>query len=100
MNPAPLKGADGWSFTSCPYFVVEKHELNEPLQVPRDGSHFDLVVILSGEGSLKGEREALDYGQGDAFLVAANTPGLKFEPRAPTECLRVFPTGSARWVGP
>jgi mannose-6-phosphate isomerase len=56
---------------ACPYFAAE---IWEPMVVScqTDPSHFDLLVVLSGNGVLDGPGFAFPYQQGECWLLPAD----------------------------
>ncbi len=65
---------------ACPYFVVEKYDLTEPLALPADPGSFRVVNVVNGDGALAwdGGRESLAFG--DSLLLPAALGAVTFQP--------------------
>lgn len=59
-------------YVSCRYFATEKLEVVHCATEPMDGSHFDLLLILEGEGVLSGGGADVPFRKGDSFFMPAN----------------------------
>lgn len=96
VTPTPLgrSGLEGRLLVSSPYFVAEKYAASEGVELPRDPSHFDLLVFCRGGGMLVSRSSTMPYGAGDAFLVLANAPRVEVRPGQPSEFLRLYVSGS------
>jgi len=70
----------------CEYFHTERVELKGPLQNPAAGKGFQVLIFLSGRGSIAGEQ----FQQGEAWLVPAGAPGFKIEPTEPATLLKTW----------
>jgi mannose-6-phosphate isomerase len=65
----PLVASD--LLTACPYFAAEIWEPSV-LAAHTYTSHFDLLIVLSGNGILDGPGFAFPYRQGDCWFLPAN----------------------------
>lgn len=86
----------GQLLLSSPYFAVEKYEITDRLELRCDAAHFDLLIFCAGGGTLTAGANRMEYMQGDAFLVTADSGRVVFQPHHPTELLRAFASSGFR----
>lgn len=55
----------------CPYFQVEKYILNEKIKFESDGSSFNIISIIDGNGLLCWEKKELEMKKGETILIPA-----------------------------
>ncbi len=71
--------------TACEHFQADLIELDAPQLWRPDGKSFDLLIFLSGKGTLA-ERE--EYAPGIAYLIPAAAEEFRIEPAEPTTLMR------------
>lgn len=56
----------------CSNFVTEKLQVAQQSVEQLDGSRFDILIFLEGEGTVEGDGVSVPFGKGDSFFVPAN----------------------------
>ncbi|MFQ5695451.1 MAG: type I phosphomannose isomerase catalytic subunit [Terriglobia bacterium] len=90
VKPRPLAGGRGRLLVTSPYFAVEKYEATEPLALPREPAHFDLLVFCAGQGRVATARDRAGYQAGAALLVTADAGPVEVLPSSRSELLRAY----------
>ena len=88
-TPGPHPGksvADGAVIASCEYFTVEKHTWRESLEYHPDHDRFQLLIVLSGQGTIGGE----PYRSGECWRIQAGIDPFNVAPDGRTEILRTY----------
>jgi mannose-6-phosphate isomerase len=75
---------------ACPYFASERWEVSGACAAKTNASHFDLLVVLAGEGTLHAAGVALPYRQGECYLLPANLGEYRLVPATPTSLIRTY----------
>lgn len=65
----------------CPFFKVEKWELNHALELNAAQDSFQILCILKGEGELVGSGYKELFQPGDVYLVPASIKDLTLRPK-------------------
>lgn len=78
------------SLAACRYFASERWRLERPVDVAATGQHFELVIVLGGEGRFAAEDGVWEYRLGEAWFVPAAHAGFRIEPASPTTLLRAW----------
>lgn len=95
IPPVPLAPAPGGRITRlldysrCPYFAMERIDVWETLELPRESVFYGLFV-LSGEGELSAGDLHRELGAGDQWFIPADCPPLEISARRPLELIRFF----------
>ena len=81
-TPVPLLGeeANTWLLAACRYFATERREANETFTITMDSRHFDLLVVLNGEGVLRSLDFAFPCAPGECWFLPANLGEYFFQP--------------------
>jgi mannose-6-phosphate isomerase len=81
-NPVPLPADDheAWLLAACRYFATERREASEAFTIASDPRHFDLLIVLSGEGILRTLDFAFPCAPGECWFVPANLGEYHFQP--------------------
>jgi len=88
--PLPSREMKKSLLAACEYFATERYELINPAQLDRDGQHFDLLIILSGSGAIKSQKEMYPYRRGETWLIPASLNAYELAPNDPTILLRTY----------
>ena len=75
---------------ACRYFAAEWFELSEHRELPADPEHFQLLVVLSGQGNLEWPAGASGYKAGECWLLPASLDLVALHPFQPTTILRAY----------
>jgi mannose-6-phosphate isomerase len=79
--PLPTEGFEKSLLAACPYFATERWEPTERLATQTTNpSHFDLLVVLSGDGTLNTRGCSLPSHPGDCWFLPANLGDYHFAP--------------------
>jgi mannose-6-phosphate isomerase len=78
--PLPVEGGDRWLLAACRYFATERHEATDPFTIEMDPLHFDLLIVLSGEGLLRAPDFAYPCAPGECWFLPANLREYHFLP--------------------
>ncbi|MBI1355686.1 MAG: class I mannose-6-phosphate isomerase [Acidobacteria bacterium] len=70
----------------CPYFASELLSWDAAFFHEPDRARFQIVIVLSGEGTLDGE----PYGPGDGFVIPAYAEPFEIAPRSPSRALVAY----------
>ncbi len=70
----------------CPYFAGELLSWEGSFRHEPNRLHFQILIVLSGEGTLAGER----YGPGSGYLIPAHAEGFEIAPRTPSRALLAY----------
>ncbi len=74
----------------CPYFATERWDLAAQHHTNSDPAHFDLLVILSGRGSVQWSGGSSPYQQGECWFIPANLGQFSLLPENSTSVLRAY----------
>jgi mannose-6-phosphate isomerase len=66
-NPRTALGAGRERLTACPYFTMERWELNGRVRFAPGASYYHLAIVAAGRGTVAGRSTA----QGDVWMVPA-----------------------------
>jgi len=74
---------------ACEFFETERWECDRTTNIEGDPAEFQLLIILSGSGTLHDEVTTYPYCPGQAWFVPASLELALLQPQAPTSLLRV-----------
>ncbi|MFY9802756.1 MAG: type I phosphomannose isomerase catalytic subunit [Candidatus Acidiferrales bacterium] len=77
-------------FVACRYFATEKWEFAERIASTSSREHFDLLIFLQGQGSLRWGAASAEYAPAQTWLVPAALGAYQLAPSAPTTLLRTY----------
>jgi mannose-6-phosphate isomerase len=84
---------------ACPYFVTEKWEFQSGVDATTSPEHFDLVVVLEGNGHIQCGTGSLSYEPGQAWIVPAALGAYAIVPETRSSMLRTHvPSDMAEFV--
>jgi mannose-6-phosphate isomerase len=93
VAPVALPSANGTKkslLVACPYFASERWDLASQHHANSDPSRFQLLVILSGRGTLRWSGGTSPYQQGECWFVPANLGEFSLVPLNATSILRTY----------
>jgi len=80
-------------YIACRYFSTERWDFSERLATSSSGEHFDIVVILEGNGSILWRSDSAEYGPAQAWLIPAALGSYQMAPDSRTSLLRTYVPG-------
>jgi mannose-6-phosphate isomerase len=86
----PADGFQKYLLAACPYFATERWKESAPMESQSNPEHFDLFVILTGNGDLAWGGGSAKYHDGECWLVPASLGKLALNPKEPTKVLRTY----------
>jgi mannose-6-phosphate isomerase len=75
---------------ACRYFATEKWEFPERITAHSSREHFDLLIVLGGEGDFTFASESLPYGPAQVWMIPAALGTFEIAPKTRTSLLRSF----------
>jgi mannose-6-phosphate isomerase len=75
---------------ACPYFATERWDLSAQHRATSDPAQFELLVILSGRGSIQWSANSCSYRQGECWFIPASLGEFSVLPERPTSVLRAY----------
>lgn len=95
LEPEVLESGEleHWVLDRCDYFVIEKFASANPFEAPPADGRFQILVCLSGSGSIVCGGERYAFATGDTVLFPAALGGARVEPKGPLTLLRTFMQG-------
>ena len=76
--------------SACPYFASERWDFSAQHHENSDPTHFELLVILSGRGTIQSNAGSSSYQQGDCWFIPANLGEFSVVPGSPTSILCTY----------
>ena len=74
---------------ACRFFATERWDCDRTTPIEGDISEFQLLVILSGHGTIHDSESAQPYRSGQAWFLPASLEIAMLQPAVPTSLLRV-----------
>jgi mannose-6-phosphate isomerase len=93
VTPVALPSADGAKeslLVACPYFASERWDLASQHHANSDPTRFELLVILSGRGTIQWRGDSCSYQQGECWFIPANLGEFSLIPETPTSILCTY----------
>jgi mannose-6-phosphate isomerase len=93
VSPVALSSANDPKkslLVACPYFATERWDLSGQHRATSDPAHFELLVILSGRGSIQWTDGSSSYQQGECWFIPANLGQFSIVPESNTSILRTY----------
>jgi mannose-6-phosphate isomerase len=93
IPPVPLPSANGAKksvLVACPYFATERWDLSAHHHTNSDPAHFELLIILSGRGSIQSDDGSCSYRQGECWFIPANLGEFSVAPERATSILSAY----------
>ena len=75
---------------ACRYFATEKWEFSERIAAATSSEHFDLIVVLEGQGSIEFGGASSAYGPAQIWMVPAALGAYQIAPGSRTVLLRTY----------
>lgn len=75
---------------ACQYFATEKWIIDSPVPAPSHLTHFDLIVVLSGHGTLHSAESIQKYAAGQCWFIPAELGTYEFRPADKTSLLLTY----------
>lgn len=90
--PLPLSSPVGQKslLCACKYFATERWSFDKVIASPSHLTHFDLIVIFSGSGTLEAAGSSFAYNPGECWLIPAALGMFEFRPATPTTLIRTY----------
>jgi mannose-6-phosphate isomerase len=86
----PARGFDRSLLVACRYFAAERWELILPCAAQVDPFHFDLFIVLSGNGTLDARGFSAPYRSGECWYFPADLETYDFKPGEHTTFIRAY----------
>lgn len=77
-------------YIACRYFATERWEFAERIAAVTQRQHFDLLIVLSGNGRIEWRDAAADYAPAQVWLLPAALGAYQLAPAGPTTLLRTY----------
>lgn len=92
LMPMALHSPDAKKYllAACPYFATERWDCCKTTFLESDSEHFQLLIILEGDGKFYDTDTAFDYRVGETWFLPASLPVMMLQPMKRTTLLRVF----------
>jgi mannose-6-phosphate isomerase len=93
VPPVALPSTNGtkkYLLVACPYFVTERWDLSAQHYANSDPARFELLVILSGRGTIQWSGRSCSYRQGECWFIPANLGEFSVVPEIRTSILRTY----------
>ena len=83
-------GAKKSLLVACPYFATERWDLAAQHRAKSNPAHFELLVVLSGRGTIQWTGGSSPYRQGECWFIPANLGQFSLLPENSTSVLRAY----------
>jgi len=83
-------GSDVALIAACRYFATERWKIRVETDIPTRAEHFELLVILTGNGNLIWETGSAKFQNGECWLIPAGMEKLALAPGSPLKILRTY----------
>jgi mannose-6-phosphate isomerase class I len=83
-------GSDVALIAACRYFATERWKIRAETDVPTHAEHFELLVILTGNGNLTWETGSAKFRNGECWLIPAGIEKLALAPGSLLKILRTY----------
>jgi len=95
LDPVQVKSGNVTKtyFVACRYFATERWDFTERVATTVCSHHFDLVVFLEGNGSIRWGSDSAEYGPAQVWMIPAALGAYQMVPDARTSLLRTFVPG-------
>jgi len=77
-------------FVACRYFATEKWEFCEQIAAATSSDHFDLFIVLEGQGTFESGGTSTAYSPAQIWLVPAALGAYRIAPASRTVLLRTY----------
>jgi mannose-6-phosphate isomerase len=86
----PGRGFQKLLLLACCYFATERWKDFAQIEIRSDNEHFDLLVILSGDGHLSWTNGSAEYQPGECWLIPAGLGDFTLRSKKRTKLLRTY----------
>jgi len=86
----PAHGAKRVLLAACRHFATERWKNFARIEMHADSGHFDLFVILSGNGDFSWPGGSAGYQPGECWLIPAGLGPFTVHSKQPTKLLRTY----------
>lgn len=92
VSPLALHSPDANKhlLAACDYFATERWDCRKTTFIENDCEHFQLFVILEGQGKFYDAEESFPYRPGEAWFLPASLPTVLLQPAGSTALLRIM----------
>jgi len=93
VSPVALPSANDAKkslLVACQYFATERWDLSAQHRATSDPARFELLVILSGRGTIQWTGSSSSYQQGECWFIPANLGQFSIVPESNTSILRAY----------
>lgn len=80
-------------FVVCKYFATDRWDFNAPIRAVSLPEHFDLLIVLEGNGSIRWGGKSVEYAPGQVWLIPAALGEYELLPDPYTLLLRTYVPG-------
>ena len=88
--PLPSHGSQKVLLSACPYFATERWKIMTPVEVASDPEHFELLVVLTGNGEFAWSGRSAKFQYGECWLIPARLSKFSLNPQEPTKLLKTY----------
>jgi mannose-6-phosphate isomerase len=91
IPPLPLHSPDANKhlLAACAFFATERWDCDRTTSIEGDAAEFQLIIFLSGSGTLHDSACGYSYRPGQAWFLPASLELALLQPKEPTSLLRV-----------
>ncbi|HEV2193955.1 MAG TPA: type I phosphomannose isomerase catalytic subunit [Candidatus Acidoferrum sp.] len=76
--------------SACPYFATERWKIMVPVEAASDPEHFELFIVLTGNGEFAWSGGSARFQYGECWLIPAGSGRFSLNPQCPTKLLRTY----------
>jgi mannose-6-phosphate isomerase len=80
-------------FVACKYFATERWDFAAGARAASSPEHFDVLIVLEGNGSIRWGGDRAEYAPGQVWLIPAAAGEYEFAPSGRTSLLRTYVPG-------
>jgi mannose-6-phosphate isomerase len=80
-------------FVACEYFATERWDFAGPARAASSPEHFDALIVLEGNGSIRSGGKSVEYAPAQVWLIPAALGEYELAPGARTSLLRTYVPG-------
>ena len=77
-------------YVACRYFATEKWEFTELARGATSSQSFELLIVLSGAGTMEAAGASTDYSSGQVWFLPAALGEYQLRAQSPSELLRTY----------
>jgi mannose-6-phosphate isomerase len=88
--PLPSHDASKFLLAACSYFATEIWEFKRNFSAESNANHFDVFVILAGNGTLACQESEQSYKRGECWLIPASLGQFELKPTENTSLIRAY----------